>query len=113
MMLPINADHAGSPLIAAFSPGLAAGAAIAALAVPIIIHLLFRKRYRIVPWAAVRFLVGAEKRHRRRIEQWVLLALRIFAVLMPLAAMIAATSWAEPLWQRIRPGVMESVTHAP
>jgi len=99
--------------IAAFSPGLAAGAAAAAVVVPIVIHLLFRKRYRVVPWAAVRFLIGAEKRNRRRIEQWLLLALRILVVLLPLAAMAAATSWAEPLWQSVKPGALESVAHAP
>jgi tetratricopeptide (TPR) repeat protein len=49
---------------------VAAGAA----AVPIIIHLLNRKRFRVVPWAAMRFLLAAQKRNirRMRIEQLLL-----------------------------------------
>ncbi len=98
---------------AVFTPGLAAGAAAAAVGVPLLIHLLFRKRYQIVPWAAIRFLMVAERRHRRRIDQWLLLALRVLAILLPLLAMVAATSWAEPLWQAIRPGATETTTNVP
>src|SRR3954471_15992086 len=101
------------PLLAVFSPVAAAGAAAAAVAVPLLIHLLFRKRYQIVPWAAIRFLLVAERRHRRRIDQWLLLALRVLALLLPLLAMIAATSWAEGLWQWIKPGASETVANVP
>ena len=101
------------PLLAVISPALAIGAAIAALAAPLLIHLLFRKRYQIVPWAAIRFLLTAERRHRRRIDQWLLLALRTLALLLPLFAMIAATAWAEPLWQWFKPGNLESTSTAP
>ena len=93
---------------AVFSPLLAAGAAALAVSVPLLIHLLFRKRYQIVPWAAVRFLLVAERRHRRRIDQWLLLALRVLGLLLPLFAMAAATKWAEPLWQAIKPGATET-----
>ena len=96
-----------------FSPALAAGAAATAVAVPLLIHLLFRKRFQIVPWAAIRFLLVAERRHRRRIDQWLLLILRVLALLLPLLAMIAATSWAEGLWQWIRPGAMETQSNIP
>jgi hypothetical protein len=92
---------------AVFSPEVAAGAAAAAVGVPLLIHLLFRKRYQVVPWAAIRFLLVAERRHRRRIDQWLLLVLRVLALLLPLFAMVAATKWAEPLWQSIRPGAIE------
>ncbi|HXD85518.1 MAG TPA: VWA domain-containing protein [Urbifossiella sp.] len=102
-----------NPLLAIISPGLAIGAAIGALAAPLLIHLLFRKRYQIVPWAAIRFLLTAERRHRRRIDQWLLLALRTVALLLPLFAMIAATAWAEPLWQWFKPGKLESTSTAP
>jgi hypothetical protein len=51
------------PLFAVFTPALAAGAAVVAVGVPLLVHLLFRKRYQIVPWAAMRFLVVAERRH--------------------------------------------------
>ena len=98
---------------AVFSPALAAGAVAAAVGVPLLIHLLFRKRYQIVPWAAVRFLLVAERRHRRRIDQWLLLALRALALLLPLLAMAAATKWAEPLWQAIEPGTTETIANVP
>jgi len=68
-------------------PGLAA-AGLAAIAIPIIIHLLFRRRRRPVPWAAMRFLLEAYRRARRRmrLERWLLLAIRVLAVaLMGLA----------------------------
>ena len=100
-------------LLAVFTPALAAGAAATAVAVPVLIHLLFRKRYQIVPWAAIRFLLVAERRHRRRIDQWLLLAVRALTLLLPLLAMIAATSWAEPLWQAIKPGTVETVANVP
>lgn len=101
------------PLFAVLSPALAAGAAAAAVGLPVLIHLLFRKRYQIVPWAAIRFLLVAERRHRRRIDQWLLLALRVLALLLPLLAMVAATKWAEPLWQAIKPGATETVANVP
>ncbi|MGE5192681.1 MAG: BatA domain-containing protein, partial [Deltaproteobacteria bacterium] len=60
---------------------LAAGLAVA---VPIIIHLLFRQKTRTLPIGSVRFLhqVVREHRRRRRVRQWLLLALRMFAVLL-------------------------------
>lgn len=69
-------------------PGLAAGAAVAA--VPILIHILSRRRVRVVRWAAMEFLLAALKRRRRRvrIEQLLLLALRVLVALL-LALMIA------------------------
>ncbi len=64
--------------------GLALGAA------PIIIHLLSRRRFRRVEWAATRFLLEAERENRRRVqfEQWLLLALRC-AAMMLLALLLA------------------------
>ncbi len=60
---------------------LAGGAAIAA---PIIIHLLNRQRYKRVEWAAMRFIVEAVKRtHRRlKLEEILLLALRCALILL-------------------------------
>ena len=100
-------------LFAVFSPLAAGGAAAVAVAVPLLVHLLFRKRYQIVPWAAIRFLLIAERRHRRRIDQWLLLALRMLTLLLPLLAMLATTRWAENLWQQIRPGELETVSNVP
>src|SRR3954454_6419289 len=67
-----------SILAASFvTPGfLVAGALLASL--PIIIHILNRRRYKTVPWAAMEFLLRAMKKNRRRLkfEQWLLLATR-------------------------------------
>ncbi len=101
-------------LFASFAlPLVALGAFAVAASVPVLIHLLSRQRYQIVPWAAIRFLVSAQKRHRRRIDRWLLLALRMLALLLPLAAMCAATDWAERGWQWIKPGRLEAVSNAP
>ena len=101
------------PLLAVFTPALAAGAAVAAVGVPLVVHLLFRKRYQVVTWAAMRFLLVAERRHKRRIDQWLLLALRTAALALFLLAMIATTAWAERLWQAIKPGTAETVANVP
>ena len=58
-----------------------AGLAIAgltAIAVPILIHLLWRQRRSPIEWAAMRFLIEAYRKHRRRLqlEQLLLLAIR-------------------------------------
>lgn len=79
-----------SSLLAAFvTPALFYGGA-AAVAAPILIHLLARRRFKRIRWAAMDFLIDAERRNRRRLrmEEWVLLALRCLAVLF-IAAMIA------------------------
>ena len=59
----------------------AAGAACAA--VPVVIHLINRLRFRRVRFAAMEFLLASEQRNRRRvlIEQLLLLLLRILIVL--------------------------------
>lgn len=56
-----------------------------ALAVaPLLIHLLSMRGYRREPWAAMQFLVAAQRsaRHRLRFEQWFLLLLRTLIVLL-------------------------------
>ena len=70
---------------------LAAGLAVA---VPIVIHLLFRQKTRTVAIGSVRFLhqVVREHRRRRRVRQWILLALRMLAVLL-LALLFARPYW--------------------
>lgn len=54
----------------------AAGALLASI--PIIIHILNRRRFRTVNWAAMEFLLAALRKNRRRLrfEQWLLLAVR-------------------------------------
>src|SRR2546421_1327394 len=63
------------------NPGfLAAGSAV--VSAPVIIHLINRMRFRRLRWAAMEFLLKAQKRNRRRliIEQLILLALRCLLV---------------------------------
>lgn len=69
--------------------GLAA-AGFACVAIPIVIHLLFRRRRKPTPWAAMRFLLEAMRRQRRRLrlETLLLLAARCL-MLACLAAAIA------------------------
>jgi hypothetical protein len=54
------------------------------IAAPIIIHLINRIRYKRVRWAAMEFLLKAQKRMRRKmiLQQLLLLLLRILAVLL-------------------------------
>ena len=53
-------------------------AGLCAVAIPILIHLLARQRRKPIQWAAMRFLIEAFKKHRRRLqlEQLILLAVR-------------------------------------
>ncbi|MFP6901843.1 MAG: BatA domain-containing protein, partial [Opitutales bacterium] len=50
---------------------------------PVVIHLLNRLRYRTQPWAAMRFLLSAQKQsiRRSRLRQWLVLLMRMLAVL--------------------------------
>lgn len=59
---------------------LAAG--LAAVALPVLIHLLMRRRRQPVPWAAMLFVMQAFRRTRRRllIQRWLLLATRCLLV---------------------------------
>src|SRR5438309_1352101 len=65
------------------NPGFLAAAA-ALVSVPIIIHLINRMRYKRVRWAAMEFLLKAQKRMKRKmiIEQLILLLLRILLMLL-------------------------------
>src|SRR5438105_15863270 len=61
------------------NPGFLAVAG-ALISAPIIMHLINRMRFKRIRWAAMEFLLKAQKRTRRRliIEQLLLLALRCF-----------------------------------
>src|SRR4051794_13636121 len=52
--------------------------------IPIVIHLLNRRRFRVVTWAAMDFLLRAMKKNRKRLkfEQWILLACRCLLVFL-------------------------------
>ncbi|MGQ9591248.1 MAG: BatA domain-containing protein, partial [Planctomycetota bacterium] len=70
-----------SPL---FLHGSIAWATLALVSIPIIIHLIHRRRFTQLDWAAMEFLLEALKRARRRLrlEQLLLLLVRIAAVLL-------------------------------
>src|ERR1700755_2432185 len=78
------------------NPGyLAAGGAC--ISSPIIIHLINRMRFKRIRWAAMEFLLKAQKRKRKRliIEQLLLLALRcllIALVGLPVARFVRPAS---------------------
>ncbi len=100
------------PIAVLFATPLSALAVVTGVAaVPVIIHLLNRKRYQIVPWAAMRFLLAAQKKNVRRVrlEQLLLLLVRVMIGVLIVGAMIAVMPWIEPLWQKIVPG---GPTHA-
>src|SRR5436305_7618973 len=89
-----------------FSTPLAALATLAgAASLPVAIHLLNRRRYRVVEWAAMRFLLAARRQNvrRLRLEQLVLLAVRTLLVVLLVAAMASVMPWAEAVWQRLLP----------
>ena len=85
-----------TPLLAAgfVNPALLGGLALAI--VPIIIHLLSRRRFRRIEWAAMRFLLEAERENRRRVrfEQWLLVALRCGA--LALLVLLLARPFVQP-----------------
>lgn len=64
---------------------------LAALALPLLAHLLHKRRYDVVPWGAMQFLeLGKQQRRRIRVEEWLLLLLRmalvagvVFALMRP------------------------------
>lgn len=72
-------------------PGLLWGLGLASA--PIIIHLLNRQKHRVVDWAAMKWLLEAIQRQRRRVrlEQWLLLLLRTVVILLVVAAMAKPT----------------------
>ena len=57
---------------------------VSAMCIPIIIHLLFRRKRRPVPWGAMRLLIEAVNRNKRRsrIENLLLLTLRCLVLLL-------------------------------
>ncbi len=93
------------------APWTAIATLFGAASIPIIIHLLNRRRYRVVNWAAMRFLLAAQKRTTRklRIEQWLLLAIRTLMIVLLILAMLSVMPWIEPLWSRLFPGGVAAV----
>jgi Mg-chelatase subunit ChlD len=82
-----------APILAAFVTPAFFVAGILLAAIPIVIHILNRRRYKTVQWAAMEFLLRAMKKNRRRLkfEQWILLATRCLLVFL------IATALARPM----------------
>src|SRR2546423_15723866 len=95
------------PLFAFFGLWYTAlGVGAAAVAVPVIIHLLNRKRFKIVTWAAMRFLLNAQKQNtkRMRVEQLILLATRMLLIALIVLAMASVMPWMEEMvWAHLWP----------
>lgn len=74
-------------------PGMAVAGAVAT-GIPIIIHILSRRPRKPEPWAAMKFLLAAYKKHRirTRMEQLLLLATRCLILLL-LGAALAGPVW--------------------
>lgn len=72
------------PLAAGFISPWFFWAGLAAVSIPIIIHLLNRRRFKVVRWAAMEYLLQAMRKNRRRLkfEQWLLLAVRCLLMLL-------------------------------
>ena len=92
--------------------------ALAALALPIIIHLVRRSERKIVDFAALRWL--AERSHPRRqirLHEWLLLTLRLL-LLTTLALLLSGLAWRPSSsapgshWIAVVPGVDASVARA-
>ena len=83
----------GSPLM---MWGLALGG------VPILIHLLHRRRYIELPWAAMRFLIAATKKQSRRLRLEQILLLIVRTLILVLIALALARPSAETLGEYFR-----------
>jgi len=74
----------GNVIIAALVSPALFYAGVAAVSVPIVIHLLSKQRFKRVRWAATDFLLTAQRmnRQRVRIEELILLALRCLIIVL-------------------------------
>jgi hypothetical protein len=88
LLRPLLAFAFGSPLMLW---GLAAGG------IPILIHLLHRRRFQTVQWAAMRFLLAATRKQSRRLKLEQLLLLIVRTLIVLLIAMALSRPTAETL----------------
>ena len=73
-------------------------AALPAIAIPVLIHLYRGRQRDVIPWGAMQFLTQAATKGRsmERLEEWLLLALRvgaIVALIMALARPMVRSTW--------------------
>ena len=74
--------------ISAVNPALLWGSLL--VASPIIIHLLSKRKFKIINWAAMDFLLEADKRNRRRLQLENLLLLLLRCLVVILIALLVA-----------------------
>src|SRR6185437_3584155 len=81
--------------------------ALALIGIPLLIHLIRRRKLKIVPWAAMEFLRQSQRKQRRRlrIEELILLLLRMLIV----AA--AALAFARPVLRALGVPLLSQNTH--
>ncbi len=65
-------------------------AGVIAMGVPILIHLLARQRRKPIEWAAMRFLIEAYRKHRRRLQLEQLLLLTVRCLILALLGLALA-----------------------
>ncbi|QDU28402.1 hypothetical protein ETAA8_35020 [Anatilimnocola aggregata] len=75
----------------------------AAAALPLLIHLWTRRQFRETKWAAMTFLLAAMQKHSRRIrlEQWLLLALRVAIPLVFALALANPQQVGSAIWNTL------------
>ena len=81
--------------------------ALACIGIPLLIHLIRRRKLKIVPWAAMEFLRQSQKKQRRRlrIEELILLALRMLIVAT------AALAFARPVLRALGVPLLSQNSH--
>jgi hypothetical protein len=79
------------------------GIGVGAVAIPVVIHLINRRRYKIVPWAAMKFLLAAQKQTRKRVrvEQLLLLLVRMLILALIVFALWSVMPDAEAVWHQL------------
>ena len=79
---------------------------LAGVAVPILLHLLHRRRAEVIDWGAMQFLLAsvASRSRRIRLEQWLLLLARCLLLALPALAMARPFIEREQLVGRSRQG---------
>src|SRR6266446_7243043 len=74
------------------------------LAVPILLHLLRRRRYDILDWGAMQFLPDSISAHRKRwLDEILLMLLRmamVALIVIALATPVSTSAWLAPLGDR-------------
>ncbi len=89
--------------------------ALAALAVPIIVHLVYGRRARRIDLGTLRFLLIAlrENIRRRRLKRWMLLALRMLCVALLAVLFARPYPAARPSGSRRRPAKKQKPSTGP